>query len=79
MAVEAAVNGLGVVLESEIIAGEELRDGRLLEPFPDCSAHVENISYFLVRSSSVRNASQAAVFEKWLRLKFEKADLKILS
>jgi LysR family glycine cleavage system transcriptional activator len=78
MAVEAAVNGLGVILESEVIAGKELSDGRLLEPFPDRSLHIENISYFLVRSSSLRNASQVASFEQWLRLEFDKAELRSL-
>ena len=33
MAIEAAVGGLGVVLESEILAADELRDGRLIAPF----------------------------------------------
>jgi LysR family transcriptional regulator, glycine cleavage system transcriptional activator len=76
MAIEAAVKGLGVVLESEVLAEEELRDGRLMEPFPEPQFAVENISYFLVRSSSLRNAAEAAIFEKWLRAEFERACLK---
>ncbi|WP_244830665.1 LysR substrate-binding domain-containing protein [Caballeronia sp. TF1N1] len=78
MAIEAAVKGLGVVLESEILAEEELRDGRLIEPFSDPKFHVENISYYLLRSSSLRNSAEAAVFEKWLRAEFELANLRTM-
>jgi LysR family glycine cleavage system transcriptional activator len=78
MAIEAAVKGLGVVLESEILAGEELRDGRLIAPFSAPEFHVDNISYYLIRSSSLRNAAEAAVFEKWLRAEIELANLKTL-
>jgi len=79
MAVEAAVNGLGVVLESEIIAEEELRDGRLIAPFSDPRFHVENVSYYLIRSSSLRNAAEVAAFEKWLRAEIRRANLKTVS
>ncbi|WP_225771390.1 LysR substrate-binding domain-containing protein [Inquilinus sp. Marseille-Q2685] len=34
VAIEAAVKGLGVVLESDVLAGDALRDGRLVAPFP---------------------------------------------
>lgn len=67
MAIEAAVSGLGVVLESEILAAEELRDGRLLAPFGDDDLGIETTSYFLVRSPGSRNGAQVAAFEKWLR------------
>ncbi len=79
MAIEVAVRGLGVVLEGEILAEEELRDGRLIEPFADPAFHVENISYYLIRSSSLRNAAEAAAFEKWVRAEIELARLKTLS
>ena len=67
MAIDAAVNGLGVVLESEILAAEELRDGRLVAPFgPDAFA-VEVTSYYLVRSKTYRLRTEVAAFEDWLR------------
>lgn len=78
MAIEAAVEGLGVVLESEILAEQELRDGRLIEPFPDPACCVENISYYLLRSSSLRNSAEADVFEKWLRAELELANLRTI-
>ena len=60
-------------------AEEELRDGRLIEPFADPAFRVENISYYLIRSSSLRNAAEAAAFEKWVRAEIELARLKALS
>jgi LysR family glycine cleavage system transcriptional activator len=78
MAIEVAVRGLGVVLESEILAEAELRDGGLIAPFTDPIFHVKNISYYLIRSSSLRNATEAAVFEKWLRAEIELAGLSAI-
>ena len=77
MAIEAAVDGLGVVLESEILAAEELRDGRLVAPFGDKTYTVETTSYFLVRSPSSRSGPQIAAFEKWLRAAIATANLTI--
>jgi LysR family glycine cleavage system transcriptional activator len=79
MAIEAAVNGLGVVLESEILAAEELRDGRLVAPFGDHAHTVEATSYFLVRSAGSRGGAQIATFEKWLRDAIATANLTISS
>ena len=66
MAVEAAVAGLGVVLESEVLAANELRDGRLVAPFADKAFEVETTSYFLVRPRGVSRGPLAAAFEAWL-------------
>ena len=48
MAIEAAVQGLGVVLESDILTEDEVRDGRLVAPFDAQSASLSTTSYFLV-------------------------------
>ena len=77
MAIDAAVGGLGVVLESEILAAKELRDGRLVAPFGDPAHTVETTSYFLVRSLSSRSSPQIAAFEKWLRAAIATANLTI--
>lgn len=66
MAIDAAVGGLGVVLESEILAAEELQDGRLIAPFGD-DFQVEVTSYYLVRSRSHSSRTQVRAFETWLR------------
>jgi len=77
MAIEAAVDGLGVVLESEILAAEELRDGRLVAPFGDHAHTIEATSYYLVRSPGFRSGTQIAAFEKWLRAAIATANLTI--
>jgi len=72
IAIDAAVAGLGVVLESELLAEQELRDGRLVAPFdahPLGQAYgVETESYFLVRPPGSRNRTQVVKFESWLLL-----------
>jgi LysR family glycine cleavage system transcriptional activator len=68
MAIDAAVAGLGVILESELLAEQELRDGRLIAPFEGQGFGVETESYFLVRPAGFRNGTQVAKFEHWLRV-----------
>jgi LysR family glycine cleavage system transcriptional activator len=67
MAIEAAVAGLGVILEGELLAQQELRDGRLVDPFGSSEFAVDSPSYFLVRPAGFRNGSQVVRFETWLR------------
>lgn len=67
IAIDAAVAGLGVVLESELLAEQELRDGRLVAPFDSAEFGVETESYFLVRPPGFRNGTRVAKFETWLR------------
>ena len=79
MAIEAAVDGLGVVLESEILAAEELRDGRLVAPFSDRASSVETTSYYLVKMDGHLSRKAAQAFEEWLRAAFMAADLAVCS
>jgi LysR family glycine cleavage system transcriptional activator len=74
MAIEAAVNGLGVVLESEILVEQELRDGRLIAPF-DHTCSVEVTSYYLVKPQGFRSGDHIAAFERWLRAALAAANL----
>jgi LysR family glycine cleavage system transcriptional activator len=67
MAIDAAASGLGVVLESELLAEEELRDGRLIAPFSAKEFELEIPSYFLVRPAGFRVGTHVAKFERWLR------------
>ncbi len=66
MAIDAAVAGLGVILESEWLAEQELRDGRLMIPFEGEGFSVETESYFLVRPAGSRNRAQVEKFANWL-------------
>ena len=67
MAIDAAVAGLGVALESELLVASDLISGRLVAPFPDPSLEVDIPSYFLVRSKGQRGGVHLAAFERWLR------------
>jgi LysR family glycine cleavage system transcriptional activator len=67
MAIEAAVAGLGVILESELLTQQELREGRLVAPFAESAFAVESESYFLVHPAGFRNGTHVARFETWLR------------
>lgn len=76
MAIDAAVEGLGVVLESEILAADELAKGTLVAPFHQPKFEVETVSYYLVRSAEAKGRSHVAAFESWLRAKVTAANLQ---
>lgn len=76
MAIDAAVSGLGVVLESEILAANELLDGRLVSPFNNPDHEVETTSYYLVRSPEAKSRPQVAAFESWMRGAIAAANLR---
>ncbi|MGY4475973.1 transcriptional regulator GcvA [Bradyrhizobium sp. USDA 3364] len=76
MAIDAAVEGLGVVLESELLAADELRKGTLVAPFDHPEFEVETVSYYLVRSAEAKGRSHVAAFEAWLRTKIAMANLR---
>lgn len=66
MAIEAALKGLGVILESDFLAADEIRDGRLVEPFHgDHPAPVED-AYFLVARGQLPESGPVALFIDWL-------------
>jgi LysR family transcriptional regulator, glycine cleavage system transcriptional activator len=77
MAIDAAVEGLGVVLESEILAADELEKGTLVAPFHAPEFEVETISYYLVRSVEAKGRGHVAAFEAWLRMKIAAANLQM--
>ncbi|HEX9214731.1 MAG TPA: LysR substrate-binding domain-containing protein, partial [Bradyrhizobium sp.] len=79
MAIDAAVEGLGVVLESEILAAEELDKGTLVAPFRQPKFEVETVSYYLVRSAEAKGRSHVGAFEAWLRAKITAANLRTTS
>jgi LysR family glycine cleavage system transcriptional activator len=75
MAIDAAVSGLGVILESEILANRELGDGKLIAPFADPRFEVQTTSYFLVKAAGSKNRTEIAAFERWLRAAIATANL----
>ena len=77
MAIDAAVEGLGVVLESEILAAEELGNRTLIAPFDAPEFEVETVSYYLERSAEAKSRRHVAAFETWLRGKIAAANLRM--
>jgi LysR family glycine cleavage system transcriptional activator len=75
MAIDAAVEGLGVVLESELLAADELQKGTLVAPFDQPRFEVETVSYYLVRSAETKSRVHVDAFESWLRMKLAAANL----
>jgi LysR family glycine cleavage system transcriptional activator len=65
MAIEAAASGLGVVLESDILSEADVREGRLVIPFPEHS--VSLTSYHLLTPRGYRSRRSCAAFVEWLR------------
>jgi LysR family glycine cleavage system transcriptional activator len=72
MAIDAAVDGRGVILEGEILVEQEIRDGRLIAPFRESDC-VEATSYYLLRPKGYRGGGQSAAFERWLRTTLDAA------
>ena len=73
MAIEAAVDDLGVVLESELLTQRELLEGRLVAPFDDFACSIETESYFLVKPRRTRSGTRYSAFEHWIRAALETA------
>ena len=63
IAIDAAVAGLGVVLESELLAAAEIRDGCLVAPFEDAAFGVEAAAYYLIHPAGTKNGAAARAFE----------------
>jgi LysR family transcriptional regulator, glycine cleavage system transcriptional activator len=65
LSIGAAVQGLGVALESDLLARSELEHGRLIVPFKG-DRSVENLSYSLVVPESKAAMPRIVDFKKWL-------------
>ncbi|MDB5416500.1 MAG: lysR [Rubritepida sp.] len=66
LAIDAASEGLGVVLESDILTGGERRSGRLVEPLAEMGASVPSVGYALLLPTAPLRAPMSA-FVDWLR------------
>jgi len=63
-AIAAAIRGLGVAIIDPLLVEEELKDGRLIQPFPQTLA--TESAYFYVWSNSKEENPAAAIFRQWL-------------
>ena len=65
LAIEAAVNGLGVILENGILVERQLSSGSLVAPFPELSAL--GLSYWILTRSSRRARPAVDAVLDWLQ------------
>lgn len=66
MAIEAAVAGLGVVLESDVLTQNECQSRRLIAPFDRQGASIAADAYYLVTPRGYRSRRYCADFADWL-------------
>lgn len=66
MAIAAAVDGLGVTLESTRLAERELADGRLVAPLAGIARDVSYVGHFLVFPPKAKPRRAVRMFSDWL-------------
>lgn len=66
MAIAAAVDGLGVALESTLLAERELATGTLVAPLMGRSTTVRYVGHYLVHPRALDPHGPAARFKRWL-------------
>jgi LysR family transcriptional regulator, glycine cleavage system transcriptional activator len=66
MAIAAAVDGLGVVLESTLLAERELLRGDLVKPLAGAAREVEYVGHYLVHPRRAHRHDAFETFKAWL-------------
>jgi LysR family transcriptional regulator, glycine cleavage system transcriptional activator len=66
MAIAAAVDGLGVVLESTLLTERELRSGALVRPLTEQTREVEYVGHYLVYPHRLHRHEAFETFKAWL-------------
>ncbi|MCA1408197.1 LysR family transcriptional regulator [Ensifer sp. IC3342] len=66
LAVDAAVNGLGIALESDLLARRELQSGKLIRPFHGVCRDNRYIGHYVAYPKSGSQRRLARVFADWL-------------
>jgi len=74
VAIEAAVRGLGIVLESDVLTRGEMATGRLVAPLPDLA--IRAMSYWLVAPPEAPMRESVAIVRAWL---IERAGLHLIA
>ena len=67
IAISAAADGLGIALESTLLAERELRSGRLVCPLKGQWQDVTYVGHFLAFPRSQRRQRAFRLFHEWLR------------
>ncbi|MEX0695294.1 MAG: LysR substrate-binding domain-containing protein [Rhodospirillales bacterium] len=66
LAIDAAIRGVGVILESDFLTADELRDGRLIEPFQGRFRTPLETAYTIVTRGPITADQPVAAFMDWL-------------
>ncbi|WP_414603662.1 LysR substrate-binding domain-containing protein [Stenotrophomonas sp. FR012] len=66
MAIVAATDGLGVVLESNLLTERERREGRLVAPLADQTLSIRYVGHHLVQSRRANQPAAMDQFKLWL-------------
>lgn len=77
MAIAAAVDGLGVALESTRLAEREIADGRLVAPLSGQAADVRYVGHYLVFPRVAKARRSVRMFAQWLTLELSLPGPKI--
>ncbi|WP_312241040.1 LysR substrate-binding domain-containing protein [Pantoea sp.] len=76
MAIAAAVDGLGVVLESKLLAERELQSGRLVCPLIATTQEIHYIGHYLVFPRHQHQHYALDIFKSWLLEQLNLAQLR---
>jgi DNA-binding transcriptional LysR family regulator len=76
MAIAAAVDGLGVVLESKLIAEREIASGRLVCPLVSSTSEIHYIGHYLVFPQHQHMHFALETFKTWLLSELNLAQLR---
>jgi len=63
VAIAAAVKGLGVILESDILTREEIATGKLVDPFPETASTLS--SYWLAPLPAKGERDAVSTVRRW--------------
>lgn len=75
MAIDAAVKGLGIVLEGDFLARQELATGLLIEPFKGIQKQLQTCRHFLVYPHGRAEVPKIKAFVTWIKNEIESASL----
>lgn len=65
LAIEAAVEGIGIILESSVLAGHQMSRGNLVAPFPHLLR--AGLSYWIFEPSPIKTRPAVETAIEWLR------------
>ncbi|WP_144938101.1 LysR substrate-binding domain-containing protein [Pseudomonas alabamensis] len=66
MGIAAAAGGLGIVLESDLLAEQELASGRLVRPLREVTHSIRYVGHYLVHPRRPRQPHAVTQFKQWL-------------